>query len=678
MNKGWLELESDPGLFTLLLEDFGVKGVQVEEIYDLQKTIDGPVYGFIFLFRWIEERRSRRKTITEDEIFLTNEEKVNNLFFAQQVVPNSCATHALLSVLLNCDKVRLGDTLSKLKLFTKGMNSEDKGHAIGNMPELAEAHNSHARSEPRHLPEKQQGIATTKTMEAFHFVSYVPINNHLFELDGLKPYPIDHGPWERDEYWTEKFRRVITERLGMAAGGEPNNDIRFNLMAVVPDKCQLYEHKLATLKTNRQIVLETLQQMVKVTNPGLTSSDKDKYLAAVKQHEKMEEAMIAKAAENAAIEKSTYKQNLNDKSDSKLNIKDENLTINEESLSRISLNTTESHDSENEKLKEDVELEERISTTESENKVINISENSEDIIIDVDSMETESDNKDNRTMSESLENIKREQYDVKMVEDSKLESSNEIKIENSASISANIQLTEEQPLILNNKESLEGIQVTSNDDKNVKIQISVDNGDCGKGVTIPRSVASTDVTKPLTIETKFGGPSGPSSESTDTASEGGSCFSSPNTNSCQNSPQFSNGESTDIKKETLHERKLEGRSSESSHRHKRRIHSHQAFTPKDLLALLKNVENEIKLCEVNLKDELEKRKKYRIDDCRRKHNYDEFICTFLSMLAKDGHLANLIDQQMSMKKRHYSGNVGRPTKHSLPVKGARPKPKRRR
>lgn len=284
--------------------------------------------------------------------------------------------------------------------------------------------------------------------------------------------------------------------------------------------------------------------MVKVTNPGLTSSDKDKYLAAVKQHEKMEEAMIAKAAENAAIEKSTYKQNLNDKSDSKLNIKDENLTINEESLSRISLNTTESHDSENEKLKEDVELEERTSTAESENKVTNISENSEDIIIDVDSMETESDNKDNRTMSESLENIKRAQYDVKMVEDSKLESSNEIKIENSASISANIQLTEEQPLILNNKESLEGIQVTSNDDKNVKIQISVDNGDCGKGVTIPRSVASTDVTKPLTIETKFGGPSGPSSESTDTASEGGSCFSSPNTNSCQNSPQFSNGEST--------------------------------------------------------------------------------------------------------------------------------------
>ena len=27
------------------------------------------------------------------------------------------------------------------------------------------------------------------------------------------------GPWENNEDWTEKFRRVISERLGMATGG---------------------------------------------------------------------------------------------------------------------------------------------------------------------------------------------------------------------------------------------------------------------------------------------------------------------------------------------------------------------------------------------------------------------------------------------------------------------------
>ena len=45
-----------------------------------------PTYGFIFLFRWIEERRSRRKTITEEETFVTDENIVDNIFFAQQVL----------------------------------------------------------------------------------------------------------------------------------------------------------------------------------------------------------------------------------------------------------------------------------------------------------------------------------------------------------------------------------------------------------------------------------------------------------------------------------------------------------------------------------------------------------------------------------------------------------------
>lgn len=144
LTEGWLELESDPGLFTLLLEDFGVKGVQVEEIYDLHKPLDSPVYGFIFLFRWIEERRSRRKVVEQTEIFVKDEDVVNNIFFAQQMVPNSCATHALISILLNCPTIHLGDTLSRLKTHTHGMSPENKGWAIGNTPELACAHNSHA------------------------------------------------------------------------------------------------------------------------------------------------------------------------------------------------------------------------------------------------------------------------------------------------------------------------------------------------------------------------------------------------------------------------------------------------------------------------------------------------------------------------------------------------------
>lgn len=68
------------------------------------------------------------------------------------------------------------------------------------------------------------------------------------------------------------------------------------------------------------------------------------------------------------------------------------------------------------------------------------------------------------------------------------------------------------------------------------------------------------------------------------------------------------------------------------------------FAPKDLLALLRNLESEITICELSLKDENDKRNKYKVDDCRRTHNYDEFICTFLQMLAQQGQLAELVQQ----------------------------------
>ena len=49
------------------------------------------------------------------------------------------------------------------------------------------------RPEPYRMPERQREGISVRTGDAFHFVSYVPVQNRLYELDGLKPYPIDHG-----------------------------------------------------------------------------------------------------------------------------------------------------------------------------------------------------------------------------------------------------------------------------------------------------------------------------------------------------------------------------------------------------------------------------------------------------------------------------------------------------
>lgn len=48
-----------------------------------------------------------------------------------------------------------------------------------------------------HLRLQQENKAsvtgTSQAGEAYHYVSYLPVNGRLYEMDGLKPWPLDHG-----------------------------------------------------------------------------------------------------------------------------------------------------------------------------------------------------------------------------------------------------------------------------------------------------------------------------------------------------------------------------------------------------------------------------------------------------------------------------------------------------
>lgn len=169
---------------------------------------------------------------------------------------SACATQAIINCLLNVNSedIKLGEELEGFMNFTSGFDPavscfvysntlkqplfQNRGLCLGNSESIRTVHNSFARPTVYELD-----IRGTGKEDNFHFITYIPVNGHVYELDGLREAPIDLGPIAEGEDWLKAVRPIINRRIEKYTEGE----IHFNLMALISDRRLKYQQQLDKL-----------------------------------------------------------------------------------------------------------------------------------------------------------------------------------------------------------------------------------------------------------------------------------------------------------------------------------------------------------------------------------------------------------------------------------------------
>ena len=243
----WYPIENNPSILTQLIKNIGVKGIQVEEILSLEslENLNTPIYGLIFLSKYIEN-----KSYTPN--ILSTWDK--DLFFSKQIIENVNAIQSLLEIIFNNDdKIDLSPDLKELKLSMNEMSPITKGLTITNCEKIKN--------------EQNKLISLTNDLnkndeDVYHFVTIINFKKNVYELDGLQEGPILLEQDVEFNNWTKTIKNILIEKINFFS----NNEIKFNLFVLIPDKLEQLNNNKNILISKKNYIEEKIKGNTDIEN----------------------------------------------------------------------------------------------------------------------------------------------------------------------------------------------------------------------------------------------------------------------------------------------------------------------------------------------------------------------------------------------------------------------------
>eukprot|EP00897_Mesotaenium_endlicherianum_P006235 jgi/Mesen1/563/ME000105S10737 len=224
--KKWLPLEANPAVMHEFVRNLGFPSTAgFYDVYgfdeELLAMVPQPVLGVLLLFP--EDSKAEAAKAAEVERLQKQGQHVSdNVYFMLQTVGNACGTIGLLHAIgNNTSTLQLkGDSwLQKFFQETSSMSPSERAKHLEEDTQLEEAHSAAAVVGDTAAPDINEAVN-------FHFVAFVCVDGSLYELDGSRPFPVNHGPSTPDSLLQDSVK-VIRGYM------ERNPDaIQFNVIAM--------------------------------------------------------------------------------------------------------------------------------------------------------------------------------------------------------------------------------------------------------------------------------------------------------------------------------------------------------------------------------------------------------------------------------------------------------------
>lgn len=207
----WIPLESNPDMLTAFARRIGLESsdavfsdcVSIDP--ELLFMVPRPCRALIFLFPCTNMYKAQG----ERPSALPVSDKV---YFMKQLVSNACGSIAVIHALINSRQhlaIKEDSFLWKFFTASEAMSPEERGRHLGvagnELKQVSEAVATDVTLSQTAAP------AATDTVEA-HFICFVPVDGHLYEFDGIRPAPINHGEVTDDDF-VEKAAQVIRDQF---------------------------------------------------------------------------------------------------------------------------------------------------------------------------------------------------------------------------------------------------------------------------------------------------------------------------------------------------------------------------------------------------------------------------------------------------------------------------------